>query len=70
MFPHLYGFRVNISLFQEAASKELLEILEKCEGTKVFNINPSFNIIFNIMFIFMLFRQSYGMIHCLVQLVW
>ncbi|XP_055319720.1 vacuolar protein sorting-associated protein 33A [Sitodiplosis mosellana] len=34
MFPHLYGFRVNISLFQEAASKELLEILEKCEGTK------------------------------------
>lgn len=38
MFPHLYGFRVNISLFQEAASKELLEILEKCEGTKVFNL--------------------------------
>lgn len=38
MFPHLYGFRVNISLFQEAASKELLEILEKCEGTKVCNL--------------------------------
>lgn len=35
MFPHLYGFRVNISLFQEAASKELLEILDKCDGPKV-----------------------------------
>lgn len=37
MFPHLYGFRVNVSLIQEAASKELIEILEKCEGTKVRN---------------------------------
>lgn len=35
MFSHLYGFRVNISLFQEAASKELFDILDKCEGTKV-----------------------------------
>lgn len=35
MFPHLYGFRANISLVQETASKELFEILEKCEGTKV-----------------------------------
>lgn len=35
MFPHLSGFRVNIALFQEAASKELFSILEKCEGTKV-----------------------------------
>lgn len=50
MFPHLYGFRVNISLFQEAASKELFEILEKCEGTKVcclFNkLNKNLNNIF------------------------
>jgi len=36
MFPHLSGWRVNISLLQEQASKELLDILEKCEGTKVY----------------------------------
>lgn len=35
MFPHLQGIRVNISVLQEAATKELLTILEKCEGTKV-----------------------------------
>jgi hypothetical protein len=37
MFPHLSGSgRVNISLVQEAAIKELLAIFEKCDGsTKV-----------------------------------
>lgn len=35
MFPHLSGSRANISLLQEAASKEFLQLLEKCEGTKV-----------------------------------
>lgn len=35
MFPHLQGIRVNISVLQEAATKELLTILEKCDGTKV-----------------------------------
>lgn len=35
MFSHLTGWRVNVALIQENASKELLGILEKCEGTKV-----------------------------------
>lgn len=35
MFPHLNGWRVNLALIQEAAVKELIGILEKCEGTKV-----------------------------------
>lgn len=35
MFSHLTGWRVNIGLLQEASSKELFTILEKCEGTKV-----------------------------------
>ncbi|GAB0094769.1 vacuolar protein sorting-associated protein 33A [Sergentomyia squamirostris] len=34
MFPHLSGWRVNIGQLQEACAKELLAILEKCEGTK------------------------------------
>lgn len=35
MFPNLSGWRVNLSLLQEAASKELLGLLDKCNGTKV-----------------------------------
>lgn len=35
MFPHLSGWKVNMSLLQEAASKELLRVLDKCEGPKV-----------------------------------
>lgn len=69
MFPHLYGFRVNISLFQEAASKELLEILEKCEGTKVCCfVIACYKIPFDSFDSFMENRQSYGMIHCRGQL--
>uniref|UniRef100_A0A1B0DCN7 Vacuolar protein sorting-associated protein 33A n=1 Tax=Phlebotomus papatasi TaxID=29031 RepID=A0A1B0DCN7_PHLPP len=34
MFPHLSGWRVNIGQLQELYAKELLGILEKCEGTK------------------------------------
>lgn len=34
---------MNISLFQEAASIELLEILDKCEGTKVCSIPMIFS---------------------------
>lgn len=35
MFPHLHSHFVNVSQVQEAASNELIEILERCEGTKV-----------------------------------
>lgn len=35
MFSNLSGWRVNLSLLQEAASKELLGLLDKCSGTKV-----------------------------------
>lgn len=35
MFSHLTGWRVNVALIQENASKDLLDIVEKCEGTKV-----------------------------------
>ncbi|KAJ6636221.1 Vacuolar protein sorting-associated protein 33A [Pseudolycoriella hygida] len=34
MFPHLSSWRVNLMLLQEAANKELISILDKCEGTK------------------------------------
>jgi hypothetical protein len=34
-FTHLTTSKVNIGLVQELACNELLEILEKCEGTKV-----------------------------------
>lgn len=37
-FAHLVTSKVNIGLVQELVCNELLEILEKCEGTKV-NIN-------------------------------
>lgn len=38
MFPHLSGFRVNVSLLQEAVNKELIAILDRCDGTKVSDI--------------------------------
>lgn len=34
-FAHLVTSKVNVGLVQELACNELLEILEKCEGTKV-----------------------------------
>jgi hypothetical protein len=34
-FAHLVTSKVNIGLVQELACNELLEILDKCEGTKV-----------------------------------
>lgn len=34
-FSHLVTSKVNIGLVQELACNELLEILDKCEGTKV-----------------------------------
>ncbi|XP_055638417.1 vacuolar protein sorting-associated protein 33A isoform X2 [Toxorhynchites rutilus septentrionalis] len=34
MFSHLSGGRANIQLLQEAAVRELVEILDRCEGTK------------------------------------
>ncbi|EDS39484.1 vacuolar protein sorting-associated protein 33A [Culex quinquefasciatus] len=34
MFTHLSGGRANIQLIQEAAVRELVEILDRCEGTK------------------------------------
>lgn len=34
-FVHLTTSKVNIGLVQELACNELLEILDKCEGTKV-----------------------------------
>lgn len=44
-FSHLVTSKVNIGLVQELACNELLEILDKCEGTKVNfrNIPPSNN---------------------------
>lgn len=42
MFPHLHGLWVNVSLVQEAASKELIEILDKCDGTKVISAKHIF----------------------------
>ena len=38
MFSHLSGSgKVNVQLIQEAAVKELVDILDRCEGTKVIN---------------------------------
>lgn len=34
-FPHLASSKVNLALVQELALNELVEILDKCEGTKV-----------------------------------
>ena len=34
-FAHLVTSKVNVGLIQELACNELLEILDKCEGTKV-----------------------------------
>ncbi|XP_055914026.1 vacuolar protein sorting-associated protein 33A [Eupeodes corollae] len=34
MFPYLASSRVNLQLYQETACRELLEILEKCDGSK------------------------------------
>ncbi|XP_055541088.1 vacuolar protein sorting-associated protein 33A [Wyeomyia smithii] len=34
MFTHLSGGRLNVQLLQEAAARELVEILDRCEGTK------------------------------------
>lgn len=35
MFPHLNGWRANIEKYQEIANKELLSLLEKCDGNIV-----------------------------------
>ncbi|XP_062561013.1 vacuolar protein sorting-associated protein 33A [Armigeres subalbatus] len=34
MFTHLTGGRANVQLLQEAAVRDLVEILDRCEGTK------------------------------------
>ncbi|XP_055842833.1 vacuolar protein sorting-associated protein 33A isoform X2 [Episyrphus balteatus] len=34
MFPYLASTRVNLQLYQETVCRELLEILEKCDGSK------------------------------------
>lgn len=34
-FSHLTTFKVNLGLLQELACNELIEILNKCDGTKV-----------------------------------
>lgn len=34
MFTHLAGGRANVQLLQESAVRELVEILDRCEGTK------------------------------------
>lgn len=36
-FSHLTSYKVNAGLLQELACNELIEILSKCEGTKVRN---------------------------------
>lgn len=35
MSNYLTGGRVNISLLQESATKDLIGLLEKCDGSKV-----------------------------------
>lgn len=39
-YSHLTTLKVNLGLVQELACNELIEILNKCEGTKV---NSSFS---------------------------
>lgn len=34
-FSHLVSTKVNLALVQEQALNELIEILDRCEGTKV-----------------------------------
>jgi hypothetical protein len=54
MFPHLSGSgRVNVSLIQEPAIKELLAILERCDGSTKVGPYPSL-VITKIMIIFIL----------------
>lgn len=35
MSSHLSGGRLNVALVQESMRKELLNLLQQCEGTKV-----------------------------------
>jgi hypothetical protein len=35
MASHLAGGKVNVAQVQELARKELLQLLEKCDGSKV-----------------------------------
>jgi hypothetical protein len=43
-FSHLQSSKVNLGLVQEQALNELIEILEKCEGTKVNEEENLFNL--------------------------
>lgn len=43
MFNHLTGGRANVQLLQEAAVRDLVEILDRCEGTKVGTPNVTKN---------------------------
>lgn len=69
MFPHLSGFRVNISLLQEAASKELFDAIDCCEGSKVNFCKHFFTKSYNQLIDSLCRRQLYGMIHYLDRLV-
>ena len=35
-FSHLVSSKVNLALLQEQALNDLIDILDRCEGTKVF----------------------------------
>lgn len=35
MSSHLIGGKINVAQVQELARKELLQLLERCDGTKV-----------------------------------
>jgi hypothetical protein len=44
-FSHLVSSKVNLALIQEQALNELIDILDRCEGTKV-NSKIFFNLYF------------------------
>lgn len=45
-FSHLVSSKVNLALIQEQALNELIDILDRCEGTKVI-----FDIFYNLHFL-------------------
>lgn len=51
-FSHLSSSKVNLSLVQEQALNELIEILDKVEGTKVTKQKQIFCFFFNKFFFF------------------
>jgi hypothetical protein len=52
-FSHLVSSKVNLALLQEQALNDLIDILDRCEGTKVkFEIFTIFSILSKFLFNF------------------